>query len=67
MEGNPPQAVILDLFMPEMDGFKILEKMSASKWLRDMPVIVVSGGDLTPNQRQQLGDYGRQLIEQKRV
>ncbi|HEY6073202.1 MAG TPA: response regulator, partial [Anaerolineales bacterium] len=62
LEGNPPQAVILDLFMPEMDGFKILEKMSASKWLRDLPVVVISGADLTSNQKQQLGDYGRSLL-----
>ncbi len=59
---NPPQAVILDLFMPDLDGFTILEKMRASKLLSEVPVIVVSSGDLTTEQRKQLSEYGQQLI-----
>lgn len=57
-----PQAVILDLFMPDMDGFKILEKMRTSKGLSEIPIIVVSSGDLTPEQRKQLEDYGQQFV-----
>ncbi len=59
---EPPHAVILDLFMPEMDGFAILEKMRATPELSDIPVLVVSGADLTPEQRQQLADFGKQLL-----
>ncbi len=59
---NPPQAVILDLFMPGMDGFKILEKMRTNKRLSEIPVIVVSGGDLTAEQKNQLNEFGQQLI-----
>ena len=42
-----PHAIILDLFMPEMDGFTILEKLRENSILRDVPVLVVSGGGLT--------------------
>jgi len=59
---HPPQAVILDLFMPGLDGFAILEKMRASKLLSEVPVVVVSSGDLTAEQRKQLSEYGQQLI-----
>ena len=59
---RPPQAVILDLFMPEMDGFTILEKMRENVRLRDVPVIVVSGGDLTPEQQKQLSEFGQRLV-----
>lgn len=59
---EPPHAVILDLFMPEMDGFTILEKMRTTPELSDIPVLVVSGADLTPEQRQQLADFGKQLL-----
>jgi PAS domain S-box-containing protein len=59
---NPPQAVILDLFMPDVDGFTILEKMRSEKRLRDIPVVIVSGVDLTPEQRQQLAEFGQRLI-----
>ncbi|MFZ5879661.1 MAG: GAF domain-containing protein [Chloroflexota bacterium] len=59
---HPPQAVILDLFMPSMDGFKILENMRLNRSLNEIPVIVVSGGDLNPEQRRQIEEYGRQLL-----
>ncbi len=57
-----PHAVILDLFMPEMDGFTVLEKMRENSSLRNIPVLVVSGGGLTPEQQQQLNDFGQRLI-----
>jgi signal transduction histidine kinase/DNA-binding response OmpR family regulator len=57
-----PQAVILDLFMPDMDGFTILEKLRTNPKLRDIPVIVVSGADLTTEQQNQLTDFGQSLL-----
>ncbi len=57
-----PHAVILDLFMPEMDGFAILEKMRTTPRLTDIPVVVVSGGDLTNIQQKQLADFGQKLL-----
>ena len=40
--------VLLDMAMPGMDGFAVLEKIRASEQLRDIPVIVISalGGDM---------------------
>jgi CheY-like chemotaxis protein len=57
-----PHAIILDIFMPEMDGFTILEKLRENPTLRDIPVLVVSGGGLTNEQQQQLSDFGQRLI-----
>ena len=57
-----PHAIILDLFMPDMDGFTILEKLRENSTLRDIPVLVVSGGGLTSEQHQQLNDFGQRLI-----
>jgi CheY-like chemotaxis protein len=59
---NPPDAIVLDIFMPEMDGFTILEKLRENPALREIPVLVVSGGGLTNEQHQQLADYGQRLI-----
>ncbi len=39
--------VLLDLMMPELDGFGVLEAMRARPSLRDIPVIVVTGQVLT--------------------
>jgi CheY-like chemotaxis protein len=57
-----PHAIILDLFMPEMDGFTILEKLRENSVLREIPVLVVSGGGLTNEQQQQLNEFGQRLI-----
>jgi PAS domain S-box-containing protein len=57
-----PHAIILDLFMPDMDGFTILEKLRENSALRDVPVLVVSGGGLTNEQQRQLNDFGQRLI-----
>ncbi len=37
-----PDAVILDLLMPEVDGYTVLEHMQANEHLRGIPVIVVT-------------------------
>jgi signal transduction histidine kinase/DNA-binding response OmpR family regulator len=42
-----PDLVLLDLIMPEMDGFAVLEAMRAEDLTRKIPVIVVTGQTLT--------------------
>ena len=37
--------VLLDILMPEMDGYQVLERMKENILLRDMPVIVISAMD----------------------
>lgn len=63
IQARAPHAVILDLFMPDLDGFTILERMRSAETLRDVPVIVVSGGDLTAEQQQQLQGFGQRMIQ----
>jgi signal transduction histidine kinase/DNA-binding response OmpR family regulator len=57
-----PHAVVLDLFMPDMDGFKILERLRTTAELSDIPVIVVSGADLTRQHQDQLASFGKNLL-----
>ncbi|HSM70195.1 MAG TPA: GAF domain-containing protein [Anaerolineales bacterium] len=62
INNKPPDAIILDIFMPDMDGFTILEKLREDASLRNIPIIVVSGGELSTGQQKQLEDYGQRLI-----
>jgi len=59
---RPPHAIILDIFMPDMDGFTILENLREDPALRDIPVLVLSGDALTDEQQQQLSAFGQRLI-----
>ncbi len=60
--GNPPHVIILDLFMPDMNGFQLLDKLQADKRLQDIPVIILSGMDVSSDQKKQLEEYGKQLL-----
>ncbi len=42
-----PAAIVLDLMMPEMDGFEFLQHLRDDPHLRTIPVIVMSGKDPT--------------------
>ncbi len=42
IEGEPFDLVLLDIMMPEMNGFEVLERLKADERLRHLPVIVIS-------------------------
>ena len=47
-------AIVLDLLMPEIDGFEFLERFRAIAECRDTPVIVWTNKDLTAEDRERL-------------
>ena len=49
-----PELIVLDLMMPDMDGFSVLESLRNNAELRDIPVIVISAKMLAPDEQQQL-------------
>ncbi len=55
LEANPPpRAILLDLLMPEMDGFEFLHHLRARPAWRDLPVIVLTAKKLTDAERLEL-------------
>lgn len=42
MREQPPDLLMLDVLMPEMDGFGVIAAMQADAALRDVPIILVS-------------------------
>lgn len=57
-----PDGIALDLFVPDLNGFTILDKMRSDELLKSIPVIVLTGVDLTVEQHRQLSDFGNQLL-----
>src|SRR6059058_5972601 len=45
LQGEPFDLVLLDVQMPEMDGYQVLEQLKADPRLRDLPVIMISAVD----------------------
>lgn len=62
IQANQPDVVILDLFMPEMNGFAVLENLRTHSILRHTPVIVLTGADLTAEQLEQLNQFGQGVL-----
>ena len=44
---NPPSLIILDLVMPEMDGFEFLNQLRNNPRWQNIPVLIVTGKELT--------------------
>lgn len=40
--GTQISALLLDIVMPEMDGFEVLEEMNRRHWIEDIPTIMIS-------------------------
>lgn len=49
-----PSVILLDLMMPEMDGFEFVQAVRGRKDLRDVPIIVLTAKDLTEEDKQRL-------------
>jgi len=58
-----PDLVLLDLMMPEVDGFGVLEALQADEELQNIPVIVVTAKELTPAERTRLIGHIQALLQ----
>jgi HAMP domain-containing protein/CheY-like chemotaxis protein/signal transduction histidine kinase len=54
--------VVLDLRLPDMSGFEVLERMRADTGLADVPVVVFTGRELTVDEDTQLHTMARSIV-----
>ena len=45
VEADPPELILLDIMMPEMDGFEVCEQLKASHETWNIPIIFISALD----------------------
>jgi signal transduction histidine kinase/DNA-binding response OmpR family regulator len=62
ISANPPDAILLALPAPNMDGFSVLEKLRGEPASRRIPVVALGSGSLTEDQQRKLTDYGVPLM-----
>jgi CheY-like chemotaxis protein len=58
-----PAAIILDLMMPEMDGFEFVDELRKNEEWRDIPIIVVTAKDITDEDRLRLNGYVQKTLQ----
>ena len=59
----PPDLVLLDLVMPEMDGFEFLDKLRKRNGPRRIPIVVITAKDLTEEDRRRLNGGVERVVQ----
>jgi CheY-like chemotaxis protein len=55
--------ILLDLMMPEMDGFEFLAELRRHPEWNSIPVLVITAKQLTPQERAVLNERVTQILE----
>ncbi len=63
LEDLNPALIFLDLKMPGMDGFAVLEHLRADDRWQNIPVVILSGADVSDAQRVMLQQRTQDFIE----
>ncbi|HSN89946.1 MAG TPA: hybrid sensor histidine kinase/response regulator [Anaeromyxobacteraceae bacterium] len=56
--GEPPDLILLDINMPEMDGYETCERLKADETLKEIPVIFISASNETMDKVRAFGVGG---------
>lgn len=67
LTADPPDLVILDLMMPEMDGFEVLDRMRSDARTQHIPVVILSGRRLSTSDVQRLEQHAAVTLQSKDI
>ncbi len=63
MVNTAPDLILLDLMMPEMDGFQFITEMRKNPEWQSIPVVVLTAKTLTVAERQHLSGYVERILQ----
>ncbi|MCH7843311.1 MAG: GAF domain-containing protein, partial [Chloroflexi bacterium] len=63
LDETAPSLILLDLMMPEMDGFEFIEELRRDDRWKRLPVVVVTAKDITAEDRQRLNGYVEKVVQ----
>jgi CheY-like chemotaxis protein len=63
MQTTPPDLILLDLMMPEMDGFEFVTELRLNPEWHTIPIVVVTAKDLTLDERRLLNGYVERILQ----
>ncbi|MGA6999217.1 MAG: HAMP domain-containing protein [Pseudolabrys sp.] len=59
---HPADCVVLDLRLPDMSGFEVLEQLGADETLSEVPVVVFTGRELSAEEDARLHTMARSIV-----
>ncbi len=60
---GPPSVILLDLMMPEMDGFEFVAEFRRHEAWREVPIVVITAKDLSGEDRERLNGYVQKILQ----
>lgn len=63
LASNTPDLITLDLMMPGMDGFEVLDVLRRQEHLREVPVLIITAKDIFPEDRERLNGRISAIIQ----
>ena len=66
-KSSKPDLVLLDLMMPEVNGYDVVEALRADERTRDTPIMVLTAANLTEADRRQLNGRVSQILSRGSV
>ena len=60
---NQPELILLDLMMPEMDGFELIAEIRKNPKWRAIPIVVITAMDLTQAEQERLQGYVQRILQ----
>jgi signal transduction histidine kinase/CheY-like chemotaxis protein len=52
-----PSVIILDLLMPGIDGFEVIERLQADPTTAEIPIVILTAKDIAPEERERLAAH----------
>ena len=62
-----PDAVIMDLNLPDMDGFNLLQKVHNDFRLRHIPITILAGMDISEKQSTEIHEFNEMVFAKPNV
>jgi len=63
MAAAVPSLILLDLMMPEMDGFQFISELRKKESWKAVPIVVVTAKTITPAEREKLNGFVRNIVQ----
>jgi threonine synthase len=58
-----PDLVLLDLMMPDIDGFEVIDKLKADQRFEDLPIIVITAKELSRQEKERLEGQIKMMLQ----